>query len=104
MLGLTATLAHEVGPFGVVVNSLSPGQVTGPRMARNFALEGERTGAGAVAAEEEFVSRAALHRMVTEDEVAAAVLAMPGLCGADIDLSSRTIRHKGRRRGRAHER
>jgi hypothetical protein len=55
--GLTATLAHEVGPFGVVVNSL-------------------------------------LHRMVTEDEVAAAVLAMlvmPGLCGADIDLSAGMI-------------
>lgn len=91
VLGLTTTLAHEVGPLGVVVNSLSPGPVRGPRMARNFALEGEVTGGGAAGAEEEFVSRAALHRMVTEEEVAAAVLAMlamPGLCGADIDLSA----------------
>jgi NAD(P)-dependent dehydrogenase (short-subunit alcohol dehydrogenase family) len=90
VIGLTATLAHEVGPFGVMVNSLSPGPVSGPRMARNFALESERTGVSVEAAEKEFVSRAALARMVTEEEVGAAVVAMlhmPGLSGADIDLS-----------------
>ncbi|MEU6407821.1 SDR family oxidoreductase [Microbispora sp. NPDC046933] len=91
ILGLTRTLAYEAGPYGVTVNSLSPGPVRGPRMARNFALEAERTGSSVEAAEEAFVSRAALHRLVEEDEVAAAVLAMlrmPGLCGADIDLSA----------------
>ena len=94
VLGLTATLAHEVGPLGVMVNSLSPGPVDGPRMRRNFIQEAERTGTTAGAAEEAFVSRAALRRMVTEDEVAQAVvamLAMPGLCGADIDLSAGMI-------------
>lgn len=91
VIGLTTTLAHEVGPLGVVVNSLSPGPVSGPRMARNFALEAERTGSSVEAAEEAFVSRSALQRMVTEDEVAKAVtamLSMSGLCGADIDLSA----------------
>jgi NAD(P)-dependent dehydrogenase (short-subunit alcohol dehydrogenase family) len=91
VIGLTATLAHEVGPLGVVVNSLSPGPVVGPRMTRNFALEAERTGVSVEEAEREFVGRSALHRMVTEEEVAAAVtamLSMPGLCGADIDLSA----------------
>jgi NAD(P)-dependent dehydrogenase (short-subunit alcohol dehydrogenase family) len=91
VIGLTATLAYAVGPLGVAVNSLSPGPVVGPRMARNFELEGLRTGTSAAAAEEEFVSRSALHRMVTEDEVARAVtamLSMSGLCGADIDLSA----------------
>jgi NAD(P)-dependent dehydrogenase (short-subunit alcohol dehydrogenase family) len=94
VIGLTATLAHEVGPLGVVVNSLSPGPVQGPRMARNFALEAERTGTTIEAAEEAFVSRSALQRMVTEDEVSSAVIAMlsmPGLCGADIDLSAGMI-------------
>ena len=94
VLGLTATLAHEVGPLGIMVNSLSPGPVDGPRMERNFALEAARTGTTAAAAEEAFVSRAALHRMVTEEEVGQAVvamLAMPGLCGADIDLSAGMI-------------
>lgn len=90
VLGLTITLAHEVGPLGIAVNSLSPGPVSGQRMDRNFRLEAERTGDTAERAEQEFVSRSALRRMVTEKEVAtavAAMLSMPGLCAADVDLS-----------------
>lgn len=91
VIGLTTTLAFEVGPLGIRVNTLSPGPVDGPRMARNFALEAERTGTTVEAAEREFVGRAAMQRMVTEEEVgraAVAMLHMPGLCGADIDLSA----------------
>ncbi|WP_113701202.1 SDR family NAD(P)-dependent oxidoreductase [Nonomuraea lactucae] len=94
VLGLTATLACEAGPHGVSVNSLSPGPVKGPRMERNFRLEAERTGTDAAAAEAAFVSRSALGRMVEEDEVAAAVVAMlqmPGMTGADVDLSAGMI-------------
>ncbi|GAB3631939.1 SDR family oxidoreductase [Microbacterium shaanxiense] len=91
VIGLTSTLAFEVGPSGVRVNSLSPGPVSGPRMERNFRLEAARSGSSVDDAEQAFVSRAALGRMVTEDEVGAAVvamLAMPGMCGADVDLSA----------------
>lgn len=91
VLGLTSTLAFEVGPAGVSVNSLSPGPVVGPRMERNFRLEAQRRGTSVAAAEEAFVSRSALGRMVTEEEVGRAVLAMlamPGMCGADVDLSA----------------
>jgi len=91
VIGLTTTLAFEVGPLGVSVNSLSPGPVDGPRMQRNFTMEAERTGTTYAQAEEPYVSRAALHRMLTEEEVADAVVAMlhmPGLCAADIDLSA----------------
>ncbi|WP_238006673.1 SDR family NAD(P)-dependent oxidoreductase [Dactylosporangium sp. AC04546] len=94
VIGLTTTLAHEVGPLGVSVNTLSPGPVEGPRMTRNFALEARRTGTTPAQAEAAFVSRSALQRMVTEEEVAlatAAILNMPGLCGADIDLSAGMI-------------
>ena len=94
VLGLTRTLAFEVGPSGVAVNSLSPGPCRGPRMHRNFTLEAAATGTSYAEAETAFVSRAALRRLVEEDEVAAAVLAMlrmPGLCGADIDLSAGMI-------------
>jgi NAD(P)-dependent dehydrogenase (short-subunit alcohol dehydrogenase family) len=91
VIGLTSTLAFEVGPAGVNVNTLSPGPVEGPRMDRNFRLEAERSGTSYDAAMQTFVSRSALGRMVTEAEVGAAVvamLAMPGLCGADVDLSA----------------
>lgn len=91
VIGLTTTLAHEVGPLGVMVNCISPGPVRGPRMERVFALEAQRTGTTSEDAEEAFVARTALHRMVEEYEVGAAVVAMlsmSGLAGADIDLSA----------------
>jgi NAD(P)-dependent dehydrogenase (short-subunit alcohol dehydrogenase family) len=90
VIGLTATLAHEVGEYGVTVNSLSPGPVAGPRMSRVLALDAARRGVSAREAEQDFVARSAIKRMVTEAEVARAAIAMlgmPGLCGADIDLS-----------------
>ena len=91
VIGLTSTLAFEVGPAGVRVNTLSPGPVEGDRMDRNFRLEAMRTGGTADTAKEAFVGRAALGRMITADEVGAAVLAMlamPGLSGSDVDLSA----------------
>lgn len=94
VIGLTSTLAFEVGPSGVSVNTLSPGPVAGDRMARNFRLEADRSATTPADAEAAFVSRAALARMVTEAEVGAAVVAMlsmSGMCGADIDLSAGMI-------------
>jgi NAD(P)-dependent dehydrogenase (short-subunit alcohol dehydrogenase family) len=91
VLGLTTTLAAEVGPLGITVNSISPGPVRGPRMDRNFRLEAERLGISVEAATEAFVSRSLLHRLVESHEVGQAVVAMlqmPGLHAADIDLSA----------------
>lgn len=90
VLGLTSTLAFEVGGQGVRVNALSPGPVEGERMHRNFTLEAERTGRSYDEARAAFVGRAALGRMVTEEEVGRAllaILAMRGMTGADVDLS-----------------
>lgn len=91
VLGLTNTLGAEVGPAGVRVNSLSPGPVRGPRMARNFRLESERLGITEQEAEQAFAGRATLNRLVEEYEVgdaAVAMLHMTGMHCADIDLSA----------------
>ena len=94
VIGLTSTLAFELGPHNVHVNSLSPGPLVSERMDRNFENEAALSGRSLAEVEEEFVSRAALHRMLTPEEVAesvVAVLAMPGLTGSDIDLSGGMI-------------
>lgn len=60
-------------------------------MERNFRLEAERRGITTAQAEAEFAGRATLNRLVEEDEVGAAVVAMlqmTGLHCADIDLSA----------------
>jgi NAD(P)-dependent dehydrogenase (short-subunit alcohol dehydrogenase family) len=94
VIGLSTTLAHEAGPHGVRVNTLSPGPVESERMDRNFRLEAERTGTTVESARRAFVDRSALGRMVTPAEVADAlvcVLAMPGLTGSDVDFSAGMI-------------
>ena len=94
VIGLTSTLAFELGPHNVLVNSLSPGPLVSERMDRNFQNEAALSGRSVSEVEEDFVSRAALHRMLTPEEVAdsvVAVLSMPGLTGSDIDLSGGMI-------------
>lgn len=91
VIGLSTTLGAEVGTAGVRVNTLSPGPVRGERMARNFRLESERLGISEAEAEARFAARATLGRLVEEEEVGAAVVAMLGMTGlhcADIDLSA----------------
>ena len=91
VIGLTTTLGAEVGQAGVRVNTLSPGPVRGPRMARNFRLEAARLGITEQEAERAFAARATLGRLLEESEVGDAVVAillMSGLHCADIDLSA----------------
>lgn len=94
VIGMSNTLAFEAGPHGVMVNCLSPGPIVSERMARNFAAESQVSGRSPEEVEKEFTSRAALGRMVTFEEVAAAVVAalrIPGLTGSDIDFSGGMI-------------
>lgn len=94
VLGLTSTLAFEAGHGEVRVNALSPGPVESERMERNIRLDAQRRGVSEDEARHSFVGRAALQRMVTQDEVASAVLSIlttPGMTGADVDLSAGMI-------------
>ena len=63
-------------------------------MERNFAATAAKEGISVAQAEHDYASRGALNRLVEESEVGDAVVAMlrmPGLCGADIDLSAGMI-------------
>ena len=95
VLGLTRTLAFEAGPLGVRVNSLSPGPCRGARMTRNFTAEAAATGtsyaAGARRRSSPAPRCAGWSRRTRSALAVLAMLRMPGLCGADIDLSAGMI-------------
>lgn len=75
LMGLTESVAHELGPAGVRVNSLCPGAVSGELMDRVIA---RRAAAEARPAEEiirdSYTNVAALRRWVDPQEVANAAL------------------------------
>lgn len=67
-IGLTRQLAHELGPWGVTVNSIAPGFVrSNPATERQWKAYGPRR-------QRELVERIALKRLGTPDDIAHGVL------------------------------
>ena len=67
--GLTATLALELGPFGITVNAVAPGYVATPMTAATA----ERVGATAEAHQEAAASMTPLRRVAQPEEIASVI-------------------------------
>jgi NAD(P)-dependent dehydrogenase (short-subunit alcohol dehydrogenase family) len=74
LLGLTATLAREVGRDGIRVNAILPGSVRGDRIDRVLAAFAAANGLDRAAAEARYLARAATGAFVEPEEIAATVL------------------------------
>jgi NAD(P)-dependent dehydrogenase (short-subunit alcohol dehydrogenase family) len=74
VLGLTKTLAMELGPHGVRVNAICPGSVEGPRMARVIAAEAAVTGRSEAQVQAGYERSVSLRTFVTPEDIAAMVL------------------------------
>lgn len=74
VLGLTASLAREVGADGIRVNAVLPGTVRGARIDAVIARFAEANRLGIEAATAQYLGRQATGRFVEADEIAALVL------------------------------
>ncbi|WP_102960583.1 SDR family oxidoreductase [Mangrovicella endophytica] len=88
IVGLTATLAKEMGPDGVRVNAILPGVVRGARMDKVISARAEASGRTVAAVEEDYLSSISLRRMVDPDDVALTALFLSSPAGANISGQS----------------
>jgi NAD(P)-dependent dehydrogenase (short-subunit alcohol dehydrogenase family) len=84
VIGLTKTLAIELGAFGVRVNAICPGSVAGPRIDSVFANKAAARGVAPEVVRDEAVAKSSLHRLVTAADIANAIVFLASPCGANI--------------------
>jgi NAD(P)-dependent dehydrogenase (short-subunit alcohol dehydrogenase family) len=73
VIGLTQSLAKELGPANIRVNAILPGIVEGPRMSGVIAARAKQTGVSYEAMERTYLERVSMRRMVTASDVAATI-------------------------------
>ncbi len=78
MIGLSHSMAAELGPKNIRVNCVCPGAVEGERMNRVIQARAEASGVSLERAQKQAISGVPIGRMVTADEVARAVLFFAG--------------------------
>jgi NAD(P)-dependent dehydrogenase (short-subunit alcohol dehydrogenase family) len=74
VIGLTKSLAIELGPDNIRVNAIQPGIVKGPRIERVIAARAQQLGLSYEQMEKEYLAKISLRRMTTPEEVAATAL------------------------------
>ena len=74
IVGLTQSLAIELGPTGVRVNAILPGVVEGTRMDGVISARAAALGISVEAMRQQYLEKISLRRMVTADDVAATAL------------------------------
>jgi NAD(P)-dependent dehydrogenase (short-subunit alcohol dehydrogenase family) len=94
VIGLVRTLATELGPYGVRVNAVSPGYVSGPRMDMVIRGQAEVRGVPEDQVRAEVSSGSPLGRMVTAQDVAAACVYLASasaVTGEDLNVTAGVV-------------
>jgi len=84
VVGLTKTLAMELGEAGVRVNAICPGPVLGERMAKVAAAEAEAKGVSEEEVRAGYVKQVSMQRFIEPKEIAEMVLFLSGPSGRSI--------------------
>lgn len=88
IIGLTQSLAKELGPDGIRVNAILPGVVEGPRIERVISARAEALGKSYAEVKKENLSKVSLRRMVSPNDVAQMVLFLCSPAGGNISGQS----------------
>ncbi len=96
VVGLTRTLAHELGPTGISINIVSPWLVEGQRLQEVVESMSKERGLTADALRSEMTAGTVFKRTVSEDDVVGATLflcssAADNLTGQDINVSAGAV-------------
>jgi len=84
VVGLTHSLAKELGPDGIRVNAILPGIVAGPRMEKVISARAETLGISYAEMEKQYLEKVSLRRMVTAEDVANMVMFLCSPLGRNI--------------------
>ena len=88
VIGLTQSLAKELGPANIRVNAILPGIVEGPRMTGVIEARAKQVGVSYAEMEKTYLDRVSLRRMVTAQDVAATVLFLASEAGRNLSGQS----------------
>ena len=84
VVGFTKSLAIELGPSNIRVNTIQPGVVEGERVNRVISARAKAAGIDFEASREQFVSTISLRRMVSAQDIANMALFLATPAGASI--------------------
>ena len=84
MVGITKTLAMELGPFGIRINAICPGTIDGARMDKVMAAEAETRGVDIEILRRNYLRQASLLTFIDAADIAAAACFLCSRAGAKI--------------------
>ena len=91
VIGLTQSLAKELGPDNIRVNAILPGIVAGPRMEGVIRDRAQATGVSYDDMERDYLAKTSLRRMVTMEDVAATAAFLLSDAGANLSGQSMAV-------------
>ena len=91
LIGLTRTLAMELGPEGIRANAICPGSVEGPRIDRVIAADATARGLSTAEVEAEYKRQISLRTFVTAQDIAEMVVYLTSPAGMRISGQALSI-------------